>query len=193
MTVIAPVIETSRLRLRPYELGDLDDLADIRRRPDVMRYLYQGVQDRAAVAAVLERRATSQRSLEREGDGMVLAVVLREIGQVIGDVSMRWVSETHRQGEIGFTFHPDYHGKGYASEAARELLRLGFDQVGFHRIEGRCDARNDASARLMARLGMRREAHYVENEWFKGEWGSELVYAMLEGEWRARSGAECRP
>jgi RimJ/RimL family protein N-acetyltransferase len=90
-----------------------------------------------------------------------------------------------RQGDIGFVFHPAYHGKSYAFEAAREMLRLGFERVGFHRIEGRCDARNGASARLMERLGMRREVHFVENAWFKREWGSELVYAILAREWRA--------
>jgi len=55
-----------------------------------------------------------------------------------------------------------------------------------HRIIGRCDARNTASARLMGRLGMRREAHFRENEWFKDEWGDELIYAMLDGEWSER-------
>jgi RimJ/RimL family protein N-acetyltransferase len=130
-------------------------------------------------------RRTRMHSLAREGDGLVLAAELRETGTVIGDVSLQWVSEPHRQAEIGFVFHPDYHGKGYAFEAAREMLRLGFEEADFHRIEGRCDARNTASARLLERLGMRREAHLVENEWFKGEWGSELIYAILHREWRA--------
>lgn len=188
MTIVAPVIDTERLRLRPYTKGDLDDLADIRRRPDVMRYLYEDVQGREEVAEVLERRATDQTALRRERDALVLAVELREVSRVIGDVSMRWVSEEHRQGDIGFIFHPDYHGRGYAYEASREMLRLGFEEAGFHRIEGRCDARNDASARLMERLGMRREAHLVENEWFKGEWGSELVYAILDREWQGDAG-----
>lgn len=185
MTIIAPVIDTERLRLRPYATADLDDLADIRRRPGVMRYLYQNVQSREEVAEVLERRAMTQSALRREGDGMVLAVELLETGKVIGDISMRWVSEANRRGDIGFVFHPGYHGRGYAAEAARELLRLGFERLRFHRMEGRCDARNDASARLMERLGMRREAHLIDNEWFKGEWGSELVYAILDREWRA--------
>lgn len=186
MTIDAPVIETDRLRLRPYTMNDLDDLADMRRRPDVMRYLYEDVQSRDEVAEVLQRRATAQTALRREGDGLVLAVELTETGRVIGDIVLMWTSERHQQGEIGFIFHPDFHGKGYASEAAREMLQLGFEHIGFHRIEGRCDARNDASARLMERLGMRREAHLVENEWFKGEWGSELVYAILDREWRER-------
>ena len=65
------------------------------------------------------------------------------------------------------------------------MLRIGFEELGLHRIAGRLDARNEASARVLERLGMRREAHLVENEFVKGEWTDELVYAMLEQEWRA--------
>jgi len=63
------------------------------------------------------------------------------------------------------------------------MLRLGFEQLGLHRIVGRLEARNAASAAVLERLGMRLEAHLRENEWVKGEWQSELVYAMLETEW----------
>ncbi len=185
MSLVAPTVRTDRLLLRPYRMDDLDDLVAIRSRPDVVRYVYWEPKNREEIAAGLVRRSRMH-TLEREGDGLVLAAELRETGTVIGDVSLQWISERHNNAEIGFVFHPDYHGKGYASEAAREVLRLGFEGVGFHRIEGRCDARNRASARLMERLGMRREAHMVENEWFKDEWSSELVYAMLDREWSER-------
>jgi RimJ/RimL family protein N-acetyltransferase len=83
-------------------------------------------------------------------------------------------------------FHPDYGGHGYATEAARVMLRLGFDGLGLHRIIGRIDARNTPSARVLERLGMRPEAHFLQNEMVRGEWTDEIVFAMLEDEWRAR-------
>ncbi len=92
----------------------------------------------------------------------------------------------HQQGEIGYTFNPAYHGRGLATETALALLRLGFEGLGLHRITGHLDARNTASARVLERAGMRREAHLVENEFVKGEWSDELVYAMLRSEWEAR-------
>jgi len=104
---------------------------------------------------------------------------------VIGDVLLQWTSEAHRQGEIGFVFHPDYQGRGYASEAAVEMLRLGFGALDLHRIVGRCEAANAASARLMERLGMRQEAHFRENEFVKGRWDDELVFAILKREWES--------
>ena len=66
------------------------------------------------------------------------------------------------------------------------MLHLAFDQLGLHRVVARVDARNDASQRLAARLGMRREAHLVANEWFKGEWSDEVDFALLEDEWEAQ-------
>jgi RimJ/RimL family protein N-acetyltransferase len=112
-------------------------------------------------------------------------VILRETGQHVGEVSLFVQNAAHRGGEIGFVFHPEFHGRGYAAEASAQLLRLGFEELGLHRVIGRCDARNTASAKVMERLGMRREAHFRQNELVKGEWTDELVYAMLADEWPA--------
>ncbi|GGK94553.1 N-acetyltransferase [Sphaerisporangium melleum] len=175
-------IETPRLSLRPFTMDDLDELYSFHSRPDVARYLYWDARTRDETRAALETKI-GQAELLKDGDALNIAVELRETGALIGDLSLFWRSSEHRQGEIGFVFHPAYHGRGLATEASREILRLGFAGLGLHRIYGRCDARNTASARLMERLGMRREAHFVENEMFKGEWGEELVYAMLQREW----------
>lgn len=178
-------ITTDRLILRPFTPGDLDALHAYQSLPSVARYLYWDARDRAATAEALERRLAMP-ALEKEGDVLVLAVVLRETGELIGDVNLAWLSAEHEQGEFGFVLHPAFHGHGYAREAAVEMLRLGFEGLGLHRIIGRCDGRNEASAKLMAKLGMRREAHFVQNEIVKGERTDELVYAMLNEEWAAR-------
>jgi RimJ/RimL family protein N-acetyltransferase len=171
--------------LRPFVAADLDAMYAYQKLPEVARYLYWNPRDRATTASALERRMSTP-TLERQGDILVLAVLLRDTGELIGDVNLAWLSETHQSGEFGFVFHPAHHGHGYAREAAVEMLRLGFEELGLHRIIGRCDARNEASARLMGKLGMRREAHFVQNELVKGEWNDELVYAMLSSEWAAR-------
>jgi RimJ/RimL family protein N-acetyltransferase len=177
---------TARLSLRPFSPGDLQDLFAIHSRPEVSRFLYWEARDLEQVRRVLDTKLR-QSVVDGEGQSLVLAVALRETGTVVGEVNLHWLSREHRQGEIGFVFHPGYQGRGLATEAAEVLLRLGFADLGLHRIIGRCDAQNLPSARLMERLGMRREAHFVHNEIFKGEWGDELVYAMLDHEWKARS------
>jgi RimJ/RimL family protein N-acetyltransferase len=178
-------IATDRLLLRPYAVSDLDDLYDLQSRPEVMRYLYETERDREQARESLERM-TRRAAIVAEGEALTLAVVLPGEGKVIGDVMLRWLSRKDQQGEVGYVFHPGFGGKGYATEAAAVMLRLGFADLGLHRIIGRLDARNDASARVLERLGMRREAHFVQNEIVKGEWTDELVYAMTSEEWARR-------
>jgi RimJ/RimL family protein N-acetyltransferase len=184
MLAIEAPIETERLRLRLFAREDLDGLAAIQSRPEVARFLYWEPRQREEVEPCLAQ-LIARTAIEGEGEGISLAVERREGGPLLGYVSLWLRSEQHRQVEIGFVFHPDAQGRGYATEAARELLALGFERLGAHRVFGRTDARNRASARLMERLGMRQEAHFREAEVFKGEWGDELVFAILEEEWRS--------
>jgi RimJ/RimL family protein N-acetyltransferase len=178
-------IETPRLLLRPFESGDFDDLFAILSHPEVARYLYGEPETADEVRESLARRI-GRSAIAAEGDRLQLAVVPKAGSTMVGYVTLIWRSRAHRQGEIGFVFHPDHQGQGYAGEATEALLPLGFEGLRLHRIVGRCDARNGRSGRLLERLGMRLEAHLVENEFVKGEWADELVYAMLEREWWAR-------
>jgi len=177
-------VRTQRLELRLFRPEDFADSLAYHSRPDVVRYLYKQPRTEDDFGAVVAGRA-AQLGFAKEGDRINLAVVPTGVGRVIGEVMLLWTSEEHRQGEIGFIFHPDFHGRGYATEASAPLLRMGFDGLGLHRICGRLDGRNTPSARVLEKLGMRREAHLVQNEFVKGEWTDEVVYAILRDEWEA--------
>lgn len=181
LEVTAP-ITTERLVLRPFTQADEDDMYAFESLPEVARYLFNEPRSREDNARELAIRC-GQTALRDEGDTLMLAITLD--GTVIGYTLLIWLSKPHQQGEFGYVLHPAYGGKGYATEAAVEMLRLGFEELRLHRIIGRCDPRNTGSAQLMHRLGMRQEAHFRESEIFKGEWGGELHYALLESEWRA--------
>lgn len=183
MSTINFPLRTKRLLLRPFTEDDLDALHDMQSREEVVRYLYWGPRSREQVAEMLER-IKKLTSLDGEGHAIRMAVVVPESGIVVGDVSLRRVSDEHAQAEIGFVIHPDHQGHGYATEASTALLQLGFRTLGLHRIIGRADPRNVGSVRVMERLGMRREALLLENELIKGEWGDEVVYAILATEWQ---------
>ncbi|GGK03154.1 N-acetyltransferase [Pilimelia anulata] len=178
-------LATARLLLRPVAAADLDDVWAYQRLPAVARYLRWEPRDRAAARASVADMA-GERALAAEGDCLTLAAECG--GRLIGTVELVWVSEAHRAGELGWVFHPAYHGRGLATEAARALLDWGFAGRGLHRIVARCAAGNAASARLAERLGMRREAHFVENNHVKGEWRDEYVYAILRREWAGGTG-----
>jgi RimJ/RimL family protein N-acetyltransferase len=180
-------IETARLRLRGFRPEDAEAVFDTRSRPDVVRYLYGDVQTREQVAITISERL-SQTRLEHDGDVLAVAAERLSDGRVIGDLTLVLRSVQHGQAEIGFVFHPDAQGQGFARESTEALLAVAFGPLGAHRVYGRTDGRNDASAGLMRRLGMRQEAHFRHNELFKGEWGDELHFAILADEWRAAGG-----
>jgi RimJ/RimL family protein N-acetyltransferase len=178
-------ITTERLLLRPVLESDAAAMHTYKSRGDVCRYLPHDV---LSLEQVIDRTATryARTALEDEGQSLTLAVIERASGALVGDVILFWRSREHRSGEVGYCFNPPFHGRGYAVEATGAMLTLGFDVLGLHRIVGRLDARNTASARVLEKLGMRREAHFVSNEYLKGEWTDEVVYALLDQEWRAR-------
>lgn len=180
-------ILTERLRLRPFTEADADALYDIQSRPDVARYLYWEPATREWSAESLRKRlGRTTFGDDPQFDSIALAVDLRaDEAHMIGDVVLWRTSVEHRQAELGYVFHPDHAGNGYATEAAKALLRLGFESYDLHRIVGKCDARNTKSSRVLERAGMRKEAHHRENEFVKGAWADELVYAILASEWRA--------
>lgn len=183
-------VRSSRLVLRPLVEKDVDALVSYRSLPEVCRYVPFEPMDAATVRSRIRGR-WSRRHLDAEDQSLVLGMELLESGQLIGDVSLRWTSALHRSGEVGYVVSPVFCGSGYATEAAHALLHLGFDQLGLHRVTARVDAENVASARVAVRLGMRQEAHLLENEWFKGRWSDELDFAILDQEWKAQHTGGC--
>jgi len=181
-------IQTARLTLRPFEMSDLDAYLDLMGREDVCRYLIWGPMDVDQARAKLEHRV-HQTSIRGEGEAILFAVVETASGRMIGELMLRMGSAISRQGEVGWSLHPDVQGRGLATEGAAELLRLGFQELGLHRIAAEADSRNLGSIRVMEKLGMRREAQFIEAELFKGEWAGDVIYAILEHEWRERQDA----
>ena len=110
-------------------------------------------------------------------------------GVAIGDVMLRLTAgDPPSVAEIGWVVNPTYAGRGFATEAARALVDLGFRHYGLHRIFAQLDARNTTSARLCERLGMTREAQFRRDYWSKGEWTDSMIYGLLRDEWDSAAG-----
>jgi RimJ/RimL family protein N-acetyltransferase len=175
-------IETERLTIRALRAEDGADIHAIYADPEVSRYLYTEPMDAEAGRHYAAERTDPV--IATDGDGINLAAELRESGRVVATFYLSLVSATHAQGEIGYVVSPSYAGRGLATEGSLAMLTIGFERWNLHRMIGRCDARNVASAAVLRRVGMRQEATFRENEWVKGEWTDELVFAILADEWR---------
>lgn len=176
-------LRTERLTLRPFRLADLDDVHAYQSRSDVCAYLPFEPLSRDSASARL-RDLAARTWIGADGDFVILAAEFE--GRVVGDLTVKVRSLPRRQAEIGWVLHPDYQGRGLALEAASALLDRCFGSMGMHRVCAELDPRNVRSARLCRRLGMRQEAHFVHDAWFRGAWADTAVYAILDVEWSAR-------
>ena len=179
-------IDTDRLRLRPFERGDVDAVSAYHTLPASQRYALRQSRYSADVADVVAAMR-NQVSLQRPGDTLALAMVRKGDGKLIGQVCLHWSDATSGQGEVRFVIHPGFSGQGYLTEALSAVFDLAFEQFRIHRLMVRCDGRSHHSIKLMQTLGMRLEAHYREHALFQGEWDEELHFAILDREWRPSS------
>ena len=181
-------IRTERLTLRLMTEADVDDVYLYQSREDVTRYQLFDPRSRAEVAEKIAEFSRAER-LEKDGDYWQLAMELPAIGdapaRVIGDIYFTVASLANSKAEIGWSTHPDFHGKGFASEAASAVLDIAFRVIRFHRVVAELDPRNDASIALCKRLGMREEAFFVKDLWFQNDWADTGMYAILRDEWEA--------
>ena len=182
LTPVAPdwPLRTERLVLRPFELDDADAFVDAWASEEWTSLLLSRPMNRAEVHAMVRRRT-------EPGDGQFfgLAVVTHD-GTVVGDSMLHLQGTGLSEAEIGWTILPEHAGRGYATEAARAVLEMAFDHFGLRRVVANLDARNDRSAALCERLGMRREVDRRGDFWSKGVWTSSYEYALLAEEWRAQ-------
>ncbi|MET3944334.1 GNAT family N-acetyltransferase [Corynebacterium mucifaciens] len=172
-------LATERLRLRPHNADDAEWLHELYSRPDVARYLL----DEPWTAEVTHDKLTERlANTDIDGETGALALVIEHDDVPIGDVALWLTDHEHRQGEIGWVLDPAHGGQGFASEAVRAVLALGFDHYRLHRVTAQMDARNSASAALARRVGLRLEAHHVQDWFSKGEWTDTLIFARLASE-----------
>jgi len=176
-------IRTERLVLRRFEAADLEAFHAYHSLPRTARFLPG---EAKSYTQCMERVGKYANFVfQKEGDWVALAVEVADVPGLIGEVVLKWLPG-YGQAEVGWSLAPGARGHGYATEAAEAMLRLGFETLAFHRIDAKLDELNTASAAICERLGMRLEARHVDKWRYKGEWATELVYAMLRDEWTAR-------
>jgi RimJ/RimL family protein N-acetyltransferase len=183
MSILRLPIETSHLRLRPFERRDCEMVARYHVLPTVQRYVERPTryaEDVTAAVGIMRR----QTELHRPGDILALAIVRKGDALLIGQVSLKWFDATAGQGELRFIIDPAHSGQGYLTEALTAMFDLAFTHFRMQRLLVRCDGRSHHSIKLMQKLGMRLEAHYREHALFQGEWDEELHFAILDREWQ---------
>jgi [ribosomal protein S5]-alanine N-acetyltransferase len=174
-----PTLETSRLRIRPYSDADIPELLPL-----------IGTREVAATTLRIAHPYTKQDArdffeLAKEPDKLWLAITLRADGKQIGGIGMR-IEPQHRHAELGYWLGVAYWGQGYATEAAREMLRYGFEELGLHRIFATHFKHNAASGRILKKIGMHYEGCQREHLLKWGEFVDSEMYGILRRDWETR-------
>jgi len=173
-------LQTNRLLLRPLSLADAEAFFRYRSLPEVCRFQSFQPKTRSEIEAFLCENETAPPN--SPGTWRQLAVCLRD-GTLIGDVGLHTLDEW--QLEIGYTLAPEHQGKGYATEAVAAVLQQAFNGWNKHRVTASVDPENQASIRLLERLGFVPEAHFRKSYRMNGEWYDDCVYALLREDWAA--------
>lgn len=169
-----------RVVIRRLEPADAGPLAAYRSVPEVSRYQTWTSFDLAQAEALIEEMASVE-----PGPGQWYQLAIEARGELVGDLGYLIDQREHATARIGYSLDPAHQGQGLATEALVVFLDWAFPAHRLHRVIASVDPRNTRSSALLERLGFRREAHHVEALWFKGEWADDLVFAMLDREWRS--------
>lgn len=177
-------IETTRLKIRHLEISDLSDFHIYRSNPEVTKY--QGFDVMTIEQAEEFIKDNSTRHFGKAGEWVQYGIEKIEKKRLIGDCAIKLEQNDTRIAEIGITISHLEQKKGFAKEALIGILTFLFDTKKIHRVVEITDAENTASINLLKSIGFRQEGYFIENNFFKGKWGSEFQFAMLKREWEVR-------
>lgn len=179
-------LETARLTIRPFVRSDLEGLVEYRTLPEVARF-----QDWDASFDVADAErylgSSSDSELGTPGEWTQFALVERDSGRLCGDIGVHFVEAQPDTVEVGITLSLQCQGQGVGTEAMHSVVDWLFSDMAAHRVFAHVDARNAPARGLLARLGFRQEAELRDADWFKGEWTTLCIYAILAEEWIGES------
>ena len=169
-------IRTARLLLRPFRESDYDDLYE---------FLSQLENDEFEGYPGITYENGQEHLKCRVGSEEFYAIELAGEGRVIGNIYCG--NRDYGAKEVGYIINMRYRRKGYACEALTAVIENAFRE-GAHRVYAECDPRNISSWKLLEKAGLKREAHFRQNIWFRKDqngapvWKDTYVYALLESD-----------
>lgn len=177
---------TNRLNIREFSQNDLEAFLSYEKQPEMLQF-EKGIPDGDTANKYLTNAIQCAKEMPRAN--YYLAITLSPTNEVIGRISLTSQNPSINEWEIGWAVREADWGKGYAPEAARQILEFAFQNLHAHRVVAFCHAGNTKSAKVMEKIGMTREGYLRQTRWFKENWADEFVYAILESEFFM--GASC--
>ncbi|PMB53256.1 GNAT family N-acetyltransferase [Fischerella thermalis CCMEE 5201] len=176
-----PTLQTQRLTLRPFCVADAGDVQHL-----------AGAREIAAMTLIIPHPYEDGMALEwikthpiafSEGKDVNFAIALNNTGKLCGAIGLG-VNQEHNHAELGYWIGKSFWGKGYCTEAAKAVLRYGFEKLGLHRICASHFSHNPASGRVMQKIGMTYEGCRRQHICKWGQYEDIIDYGILKSEWQ---------
>ncbi len=170
-------LETDRLLLRRVAANDVNEIMELRGNPETMKFVPR------PLVTNLEQAMAHFKLIDdkiENNEGINWAITLKGNDQLIGIMGHYKIQPEHYRSEVGYMILPQYHGQGITAEALKAVLAYGFDDMQLHSVEAILDAENHASERVLQKSGFVKEAHFIENECYNGEFRDTLIYSLLK-------------
>lgn len=174
-------ISTERLVLRGIKNSDAESILKYRSNPQIYKFQNWKPQRIEDVKKFISEKIA--KAPNTPDTWYQLGILIKETGNLVGDIGVHFIGPDCLQVEIGFTLSLEYQGKGYATEAVIGIINCLFNDFKKHRIVASVDPQNTKSIALLERIGMKKEAHFRKSLWINNEWEDDIVYAILEEEW----------
>jgi ribosomal-protein-alanine N-acetyltransferase len=172
-----PTLETERLQLRRLANDDVDEIFALRSDHEVMKYIPRPLaktkEDALAHISMINEKIDSN-------EGINWAITFKDNPKLIGIIGHYRIKPEHYRSEIGYMLLPEYHGQGIISEAINEVVKYGFQEMKLHSIEAIIAPENTASEKVLQKNGFVKEAHLIENEYYKGQFLDTVIYSLLD-------------
>ena len=165
--------------MRDFVEGDFDAIHVYASNPDVTRFMFHGPRTIEDTRDYLDRMLASQQEEPRRT--WELGVVVTTVNRLVGACDL--TCDAQGDGDLGFIFSKDVWGMGYATESARAMVRVGFEQLGLTRIVATCDIANAASARVLEKAGLQRTATLDRHKYALGSWWTSFLYELRRENW----------
>ncbi|WP_206539797.1 GNAT family N-acetyltransferase [Psychroserpens damuponensis] len=178
------LLSTKRLELRTIKSSDKE--AFFKYRSNAIANIYQDWIPKSLkeVEAYIKNKPTVP---NQPNTWFQFGLIEKSSCKLIGDIGLHFIENDDKQVEIGYTLNKDFQGKGYATEALKCIINYIFIDLNKYRIFASVDPRNIPSIKLLERLGFRKEAHFEKSIYFKGEWVDDIIYELLQQEWRNKT------
>ena len=172
-----PILESERLIFRQLKDSDAPEVFKLRSNPDNMKYIPRPLLKNEEEALAMIHMMNGKIA---ENTDINWAVCIKNTDKIIGFMGFYRTQPENYRTEIGYMILPEYEGKGYVTEAVKTMLNYAFNSVGFHSVDAVIDPDNVGSEKVLLKNGFRKEAHFIENEYFEGKFWDSVHYGMLK-------------